>query len=307
MRREARPIRGGVHTDCFNAPDVVMVGSWAALAGSPSLLTSWPLQSQNRRPTPGEKTRVSPRTVRGGAPAFPMNHTLRAFDPSVARTGCFRRWIHEGLRGVASDAPVLAVGCEQAFLAAHLAEYSTDATVLDTSAPQIAQLAPRFPEVAFLPHDLARPLPFPRDTFAAVWCCEFLDRVFDPGAALRELHRILAPGGRLLVTVPDHGAMRNVLIALFRWDHHFAPTNPRIRHFTSRTLAPLARAAGFANLQLATGGAVRRLAGQLVPRSLLLRGRKTPGFAAVRIDRRGSVDVPFRRDELPLAGRVRAA
>jgi SAM-dependent methyltransferase len=215
--------------------------------------------------------------------------------------------MHAGLTGLPPDAPVLAVGCEQAFLVAHLAEYSTDLTLLDTDAAQIAQLAPRFPEVAFLPHDLARPLPFARDTFAAVWCCEFLDRVFDPAAALRELHRVLAPGGRLLATVPDHGAMRNVLIALFRWDHHFAPTNPRIRHFTRRTLAPLARAAGFADLQLATGGAVRRIAGQLIPRTLLLRGRKEPGFAAVRIDRRGRNEATFRRDALPLAGRIRAA
>ena len=35
-------------------------------------------------------------------------------------------------------------------------------------------------------------------------------------------------GGRLLVTVPYHGRFKDVLIALFKWDEHFTPTNPHI-------------------------------------------------------------------------------
>ena len=82
--------------------------------------------------------------------------------------------------------------------------------------------------------------PFADAQFEAVWCSEVLEHLFDPAFALREMHRILRPGGRLLVTVPYHGGLKNVLIALFKWDEHFAPHNPHIRFYTKRTLARLA-------------------------------------------------------------------
>jgi ubiquinone/menaquinone biosynthesis C-methylase UbiE len=57
----------------------------------------------------------------------------------------------------------------------------------------------RFPEITA--HVWGEPvkLPFPDDHFAAVLSCGVLEHVQDPGASLAELHRVLAPGGRLFV------------------------------------------------------------------------------------------------------------
>jgi len=194
--------------------------------------------------------------------------------PSTTTIDGLRRLMHRGLRHLPHDSTVLAVGCDQAFLSPQLAEYAADVTVLDTSAAQIGMLAPRFPEVSFLQHQPTHPLPFPRDTFDAIWCCEFLDRIFNPVRTLEEIHRVLKPGGHLCLTVPDHGRVRNVLIALFRWEQHFAPGNPRIRHFNRTMLRRMAAATGFVGLSFETAGAVRRVTGSLVPRTLMLEARK---------------------------------
>ena len=222
-------------------------------------------------------------------------------------TDQLRNWMHQGLYDLPHDSALLALGCEQAFLAPHLAEYASDLTVLDSSADQVAQLAPRFGEIAFLPHAPASPLPFARETFDAIWCCEFLDRVFDPVAALREMHRVLTPGGRLLVSVPDQGAVRNVLLALFSGGMPGGTTYPRIRHFNRVTLAKAARAAGFGQISLSTGGAGRRGPGTSGPRSLLLRAKKGPGLRLPMAQRLGSSRQEVFGAELAYATRTRAA
>lgn len=54
---------------------------------------------------------------------------------------------------------------------------------------------------------------FPLDSgrFDAVLCTQVLEHVFEPTAFLEEVHRVLAPGGKLLLTVP------------FVWDEHEQP------------------------------------------------------------------------------------
>ncbi|MBI5883942.1 MAG: methyltransferase domain-containing protein [Elusimicrobia bacterium] len=46
-------------------------------------------------------------------------------------------------------------------------------------------------------------LPFPDRTFRAILCTEVIEHTADPKAAVRELCRVLAPGGTLALTVPN--------------------------------------------------------------------------------------------------------
>jgi ubiquinone/menaquinone biosynthesis C-methylase UbiE len=252
-------------------------------------------------PRDGELGARSPRGGTGPAGAV----TRRA--EAAVQTDYLRAWMHQGLHDLPHDSSVLALGCEEVFLAPHLAEYSAEVTVLDTSGGQLAQLARRFPEISFLQHNPSRPLPFGHDSFDAIWCCEYLDRVFDPAAVLEEMHRVLTPGGRLMITVPDHGTVRNVLIALFNWDEHFAPTNPRIRHFTRGTLGKLVRESGFEQIRTTTGGSVRRIAGGLVPRTLLLQARKGPAVRPALVGRRTQREEVELIEDFAFASRMRAA
>ena len=50
---------------------------------------------------------------------------------------------------------------------------------------------------------------------ADIWCSEVLEHLFAPLSVLVEIHRTLRPGGVALVTVPYHGLVKNIAIALF--------------------------------------------------------------------------------------------
>ena len=186
----------------------------------------------------------------------------------------FRTWMGAQLRDLASDAAILEVGCGDGSFTRSLAECSTRVTAVDISASQIERNARAYPEIRFVQHDVAQPFPFANEAFDAIWCSEVLEHLFDPGFALREMQRVLARGGRLLVTVPYHGVFKDVLIALFKWDEHFSPTNPHIRFFTRKSLSQLAASAGLVEIETATCGMNRPLRDLLVATNILLKARK---------------------------------
>ena len=186
----------------------------------------------------------------------------------------FRHWMRAELEGLSHHSEVLEVGCGDASFTRSLAAFSPRVTAIDISMDQIERNAREHPEINFLQHDVAESFPFADEKFEVIWCSEVLEHLFDPGFALREMHRVMAPGGKLLVTVPYHGVFKDVLIALFRWDEHFAPNNPHIRFFTRNTLKNLVGSAGFREVETRTCGMNKPLRDLLVATNILLKARK---------------------------------
>jgi ubiquinone/menaquinone biosynthesis C-methylase UbiE len=160
-----------------------------------------------------------------------------------------RRLVHEGL-GARSGERIVDVGCGPGFYVEELAEQVGDegsVVGVDPSAPMLEVAAGRTAarsNVAFHQGDAAA-LPLPDGGCDAALCVQVLEYVEDVTAALRELRRVVRPGGRVLVwdvdwrTVSWHSAdparMRRVLEA---WDAHL--THPSL----PRSLAPRMREAG---------------------------------------------------------------
>jgi hypothetical protein len=65
-----------------------------------------------------------------------------------------------------------------------------------------------------------------------------------------------------------------VLIALFKWDEHFAPGNPHIRFFTRKSLSKLAASAGLVEIKTTTCGMNKPLRDLIVATNILLKARK---------------------------------
>ncbi|PRX50895.1 methyltransferase family protein [Prauserella shujinwangii] len=108
------------------------------------------------------------------------------------------------LAGEVAGRRILDAGCGAGALAAALRDRGAVVTGIDASAGMLELARRRLGADADLRvADLARPLPFPDGAFDDVVASLVLHYLEDWGPVLTELRRVLAPGGRLLVSV-DH-------------------------------------------------------------------------------------------------------
>jgi SAM-dependent methyltransferase len=81
------------------------------------------------------------------------------------------------------------------------------------------------------------------DSFDLVFCHHVIEHIPDVDAALREMRRILAPGGLALIGTPNEGA------AFWRLAYRLSPesrrTTDHVQFFTAATLAERMQSAGF--------------------------------------------------------------
>jgi arsenite methyltransferase len=165
-----------------------------------------------------------------------------------------RRLVRDAL-GVQAGDRVLDVGCGPGFFAAELLpQVGTHGAVVgvDTSAPMLAAAARRCEGLgnASFHEGSATALPVEDRGFDRVLCVQVLGHVADVPAALAEFHRVLRPGGRVLVwevdwstlswQSADPGRMQRLLHVFGSHLEH--PALPR-------TLAAALRNAGFAEVR----------------------------------------------------------
>src|SRR5918998_3685193 len=111
-------------------------------------------------------------------------------------------------------------------------------------------------------------LPLGHGEVDVVWCSEVLEHVPDTIAFLTEVRRVLRRGGRLVVTVPDHGRLKRTLLALAHYDAHYDPLGQHVRFYTRRSLAQTLEATGFTEVRIEPLGGPPLLRAALVARAI---------------------------------------
>ena len=150
---------------------------------------------------------------------------------------------------------MLDLGCGDGAVTAELAQDGVHVTGVDVSPVAIERARAAHPQIEFETAASDEPLPFGDAAFDAVVCLNVLEHVADTQHFLSEARRVLAPAGIVGLTVPFHGVLKNVLVALRSFERHHDPLEPVLRFYTRRSLASLLEQFGFERVHVsATGG-----------------------------------------------------
>jgi 2-polyprenyl-3-methyl-5-hydroxy-6-metoxy-1,4-benzoquinol methylase len=154
--------------------------------------------------------------------------------------------------GDGRDRRALDVGAADGFLAERLTAQGWSVTALERDPELAARARGRCKEVVVA--DLESAPPLLHGPFDAIVYGDVLEHLSDPRAALRALDRTLAPGGTVIVSVPNvaHLWMRlSLLIGRFDYADRGILDRTHLRFFTRRTLLALLREAGLTVGELA--------------------------------------------------------
>jgi len=159
-----------------------------------------------------------------------------------------RDWL---LARVARGDAVLDLGCGEGFFAAAL---PGPAVAADVAPEAVRRARGRGVDARLVPLD--GPLPFEDASFDVVWLGETLEHMVDPVGALHEVRRVLRPGGRLLLTTPDHPPelLRRLADDPGAFAEHFSPRTDHLRFFNAASLGGLLGDLGFQDVEIAGDG-----------------------------------------------------
>ena len=112
-------------------------------------------------------------------------------------------------------APVLDLGCASGAYLRHFPEGSLGVDVSRPNLESCRQLGLRV-----IPGDLLRQLPWAESSFPSIFCAHVLEHVDSPINLLRECHRVLEPGGLLVLGLPIESSIVNRLRGQRYFCHH---------------------------------------------------------------------------------------
>lgn len=169
-----------------------------------------------------------------------------------------RRFLLDGLQGART---VLDLGCGQGEFTGALAGAGVEPIGAEVAPAAIERARRRHPELRFELVPIDGPLPFSTGAFEAVWAGEVIEHVADTARWLSEVRRVLAPGGRLLLSTPSHGRLRLLAGGIERFSE---PLGDHLHLYSAHSLREVLAEFGFVEVRVRGAGGVPGLRRQLL-------------------------------------------
>jgi len=146
---------------------------------------------------------------------------------------------------------VIDVGCGAGWFCGALAAAGFSVVGVEVAEEPVRRARARYGDLEFLVVG-GEQLPFAAGGFDAAWLGEVIEHVQDGLGLLAEVARVVGPGGRLVLSTPDHAWARRLWLGVSRraFEAHFEPRSDHLRFFTRGSLAGLLHAGGFEQIEI---------------------------------------------------------
>lgn len=141
---------------------------------------------------------------------------------------------------------ILDFGCGNGLLIKHMLKINPKSkyTGIDVSKKIISVNKKMMKKIHFFHVDDGEKFPIKKNSFDFIISTDVIEHVYNTEFTVLELIRVLKPGGKLLITTPYHGTLKNIVISLTSFEIIFDPTGAHIRFFTKKSLTTLLKKTG---------------------------------------------------------------
>jgi len=170
---------------------------------------------------------------------------------------------------------LLEIGCAEGYMTGELTEKASQVIASDIALSYLKRAKTKVPNAKFARLDIHN-IPFEDNVFDSVVCTEVLEHTLSPLKALEEMHRVLRPGGYLIISVPNGMTPSRVLAHVFRRrDFLIGVGSAHINFYDTGSLLRILEVTGFAAKVVTTDYVPLRLVGRFARRYLPYLGART--------------------------------
>jgi len=161
------------------------------------------------------------------------------------------------LAGQPEGARILDLGCGNGSLLSVCQGRGWKLHGIDLSVSAIKLARECHPSVSFSVGDVTETVTYPPNYFDAIASTEVIEHLYNPRQFIANCYRLLKPRGKLILSTPYHGYLKNLALAVAgKFDAHFTALDEggHIKFWSRRTLATALREAGFQEIGFAGAG-----------------------------------------------------